>query len=414
MVAGILAAALLAQTPPDSLRPWSFQHRGILWAHASCILEDGAATPGERLIDFCETLSISSGGFSAGASAAAVSDGSGEGELLLRSAVMGARWPGTPWIGASLGYCDSQFVLPGMRLPLVDYGWVPPDSLTWFRGSVGGVLGSTVRAATCLVEPADTLVVASFDSPWLGFGAFSYTNLHRYSPEGISSLSAASVTADLRWIEPWVTFVSEGEDREWKAVLAEIRGIRLADLGACRLELAGSAAVAGDSASAPGGAFAPGERLLGAELLLLPEDRALAGRVSATIDTDSLERSAGEVLLRMLSTGGLAISGEVLGIGSGSGWSAGLSGDSRTGAASVGGSFTATGRDSVRIEGRAGYIPRPDVSVILSLSGDASGTLDPVGSLVAATWLGWATAALELRREEGETTLLLRAGGVLR
>ncbi|NLP04941.1 hypothetical protein GX411_03175, partial [Candidatus Fermentibacteria bacterium] len=388
MVVGILAAVLFSQTPPDSLRPWSFQHRGVLWAIASCALEDGEPTPGERLIDFCETLSISSGGFSAGASAAAFSDSSGGGDLSLRSAVMGARWPGTPWIGASLGYCDSQPLLSGMGMPLVDYGWVPPDSLTWFRGAVGGVLGSTVRAATCLAGPADTLFVASFDSPWLGLGAFSYTDLRRYSSDGLFSLSAASVTADFRWVEPWVIFVSEGGDSEHKAVLAEIRGIRLADLGTGRVEFAGSAVLAGDSASAPGGAFSQGDRLFGAELLLLPEERAVAGRVSAAIHADSLERSTGEVLLGMLSSGRLAVSGEVLGIGSGSGWSAGLSGDCRTGPASIGGSITATGRDSTRIEGRAGYIPRPDVSVFLSVSGDASGTLDPVGSLAAATWLG--------------------------
>lgn len=413
MVAGILAAALLSQPPPDSLSPWSFQHRGVLWALASCTLDEEPFAPGERMLDFCETLSVSSGGFSAGASAAAVADSSGGGDLSLRSAVMGARWPGTPWIGASLGYCDSQPMLPGMRLPLVDYGWVPPDSLTWFRGAVGGLLGSTVSAAACLAGSADTLVLASVRSPWLGFGAVSYTDLRKYSPDGLFRLSASSITADLRWVEPWVIFVSEGEGPERKAVLAEMRGILLADLGHGRLELGGSALLAGDSASSPGGAFAPGDRLLGAELLLLPGDRAIAGRMAATIDSDSPERSDGEVLLGMLGSGGLAVSGEVLGIGSGRAWSACLSGDYRTGTASIGGAVTAAGSDSTRLEGRAGYSPRPDVSVSLSVSGDASGTLDPIGSLVAATWLGWATAVLELRREDGQTTLLLKAGGVL-
>lgn len=326
------------------------------------------------------------------------------------------RWPGTPWIGAGAFLGEGAPFVPGLEDPLVEYGWIAPDSVRGMSLSAGGFLGFRGSYALALT-PGDTLVSTHARSPWLGFAGFDYsrTAVHPASDGGEvgSVLNVLTIRADLRYVKPWVLVAgAEGEQDNW-AVEAEIRGFRPLETEWGRLELVPGMSFAGDSFSSPGSAFVPGMRVLTLRALMRPE-RVMAGAgITVSVDLEGDSLTFVSLMGHMISRAGLSYA--LTGTAREDGWyrAAAEIGTSDGGAASafLGGEII---EDSLRVTGRALYSPRPDVNGTLTVSGDAGGSLDPTCGLDLSALVGPVTGHIGIAWLPGDVLLTIELGGLLR
>jgi hypothetical protein len=334
----------------------------------------------------------------------------------LRRARAMLRWPGTPWVGAGVFLGEGAPFVAGLSDPLIEHGWIAPDSMRGMTLSAGGFLGFTGSYSLAMSGP-DTIASSTVRSPWLGFAGMDYsrTALHpgAGATAGESVLNVLMIWSDFRVVKPWVLVAGEeGEPGRW-AVAAELRGFRPMDTGWGRLELVPGMSFAGDSFSSPGTAFTSGRRVLTLKALLSPDRYMLGAGVICSVDLEGDSLTFVSLLGHMLSEAGISYS---------------LYGTLREdGSCAAGGEIgTAAGRDasaflaadavedSVRVEGRALYAPRSDASGCLTVSGDASGSLDPACSLDLSALIGPATGRIGIEWRDGDVLLSVEIGGLLR
>lgn len=368
-------------------------------------LDGFTPSPESLLADFAGNIRLSSG---FGEASACLFASSGDtARAGLRSGLLSVRWPGTPWIGGYAGVARPGLYAPALYDPLVEHDWLGPDSMFSFGLTSGGFLGSRLDASA-LVLPGDTLSVFSVRSPWLGFGALDYWSCTGIdSPGTPSSIRCLSGEIRLRSVTPWFALVSTGHGADSGAVLAEIRGIRIASSSSGGVFFTPGITLAGDSASVPGGAFETGRSILGAALALIPSGRAVCWSLKGCYDPGAPSRSSGSAAFSMLSRAGLEYRAGLDRVGQGRPLSAlGLRYHRR--GATCGVALAADG-DSLRVTGLAGYSPAAGVTALLSVSADTDDSPEPSLALATAAAFRGVHGVLRLTREGGETVLSLTA-----
>ena len=328
----------------------------------------------------------------------------------LRAAL---RWPGTPWIGAGVHVGEGAPFVAGLHEPLIESGWIAPDSLRGMSLSAGGFLGFSGTHAMAM-QGSDTLVSSRVRSAWLGFAGLDYSRTARYPGSGgpETLLNVLMIRSDFRYVKPWVLVAgAEGEPGRW-AVEAELRGIRPFDVAWGRVDVVPGMSFAGDSFSSPGTAFTPGRRVLTLSALLRPERTMIAGAVVGSLDLEGDSLTFVSMRLHMLSEAGLSydVSG-ILRENGGRGASLCVG----TGSSAASSAFLEADLvdDSVRVTGTVLHAPRPDVGATLSVSGDASGSLDPACALDASMLVGPASGHVGIEWRGGDVLLTVGIGGVL-
>jgi hypothetical protein len=380
-------------------------------AFGSGVVDDGSPHADSLLADLSASLALTSEYGEASATLfASAGDTSVSG---LRSGLLSVRWPGTPWIGCYAGVSRPGLFAPGLYEPLVDHGWIGPDSLFTIGLTSDGFLGTRLELAE-YVLPSDTVEVFSVGSPWLGFCAVDYWSCSGIDSAGLpSSVRSLSGAMDLRFVQPWFVLASTGEGSDSGAVLVELRGLRLPSPSpGGRLLLVPRASFAGSAAEAPGGAFQPGRRIVGGALDFVPEGRALGWSVYGEYSIDDPGSSRGSGSFFMISQAGIEYAVRVDSVGQGEPASM-LRIVYRRSSASCGGEASVDG-DSLRVAGLAGYSPLRGVSALLRISADADDSPDPSAELETSACMGPVQGILRLAREDGETVFSITARAVLR
>lgn len=408
MTAMLLLLAAAA-SGPDSLDSPGFTHSGLISVMGTAEPVDGEVRFDRPLFDFCETLGMRTDNVTASVSVSAARDSVSR--FGLRRGTLEAIWPGTPWISGRVGLSDRQPFLPGLSEPVLDFGWRDPDSLVWLSAAGGGILGATFTLSSCFSGGDDTLTVFEAGSPWLGILAFDYTDLQQDSAGVHREYRTLSAGLDIRHVRPWILLAGSGSGGDSSALVAEIRGIEPLDAGSVSFQVVPLAILAGDSAGAPGGAYAPGDRIAGVDLIVLPREAAIAGIAGLRIDMDDPGCSSGSFSAAVVSQGGFLHRIGARDIGGGD-WTASASTSYMLRNSSCG-LACALDSDSLGLTGSASYSPVAGVHVIMELSADPDGSLDPRGRLAAAVSAGSMQALLGVSRVEGETLFMLSARCVL-
>ena len=335
--------------------------------------------------------------------------------FVFRRARAVVKWPGTPWVGAGLYLHDRQPFIPGLREPLVEWGWVDIDSLQGYGFASGGILGFN---GEYMIQQTgdDTLTQLNIHSPWMGFAGFSYSRVHYHSAESPVDdnivLNALSIRSDFRYFKPRVIIAgAEGEKDRW-AVAGEIRDLTRFNTGLGKIEVVPAVAFAGKEFSAPGNAFVPGQRLLklGAYLRSV---RYIAGAgIIGMLDLESDSLSGVSATAAMVSESSVILDIEFY---------AYADGDYRAVfGAGTANPFASAGirveilEDSTRLTGMASCTPREDVSADLTISADVDGSLDPACGLDISTVLGPVSGLIGIHWEQGsDVTLSINLRGLL-
>jgi len=323
----------------------------------------------------------------------------------LRRARALLRWPGTPWIGAGVYLGEGQPFIQGLYQPLIEHGWISPDSIKGFSFSSGGFLGfngefSMARSGT------DTLSMTRIRSPWLGFAGLSYTRTALHVPEDSIEgmvLNSLMIWGDLRYVEPWIVISgSEGEPGNW-AVEGEFREFSPFSTDWGKVELVPGFRVSGTEFQSPGPAFTRDQRTLYLSAIL-KSDRYFAGAdLSAFYDFRSDSLSGAALRGGMISSSGISCNTEFMVTLEGELMIAGRLGTTSD-ASSVSLGIRHEG-DSTRVTGIAAHSPRGDVTGELTVSGNTHGRVNPLCSLDLSTMLGPASGHLALIWDDGRVSL---------
>ena len=329
------------------------------------------------------------------------------GTFAFRRARAVVKWPGTPWIGAGLYLHDRQPFIPGLREPLVEWGWVEIDSLMGYGFASGGILGFN---GEYLIQQTgvDTLTQLNISSPWMGFAGFSYSRVHYHSAESPLDdnivLNALSIRSDFRYFKPWVVIAgAEGEKDRW-AVAGEIRDFTHFSTGLGEIEVVPAVAFAGKEFSAPGDAFVPGQRLLKLGAYLRSLRYIASAGITGMLDLESDSLSGVSATAAMVSESSVIWNIE---------FDVFVDGDYRAAfGAGTADPFASAGirieilEDSTRVTGMASCTPREDVSAELTISADVEGGLDPACGLDISTVLGPVSGLIGIHWEHGSDVIL--------
>lgn len=329
------------------------------------------------------------------------------GTFVFRRARAVVKWPGTPWVGAGLYLHDRQPFIPGLREPLVEWGWVDIDSLQGYGFTIGGILGFN---GEYMIQQAgsDTLTQLNIHSPWMGFAGFSYSRVHYHSAESPLDdnivLNALSIRSDFRYFKPWVVIAgAEGEKGRW-AVAGEIRDFTHFNTDLGIIEIVPAIAFAGKEFSAPGDAFVPGQRLLKLGAYLRSARFIASAGITGMLDLRSDSLSGVSAIAAMVSESGVIWNTE---------FDFYADGDYRAVfGAGTADSFASAGirieilEDSTRLTGIASCTPREDVSAELTISADVEGSLDPACWLDISTALGPVSGLIGIHWEQGSDVIL--------
>jgi hypothetical protein len=344
----------------------------------------------------------------------ASSDSAGTAELRRARAML--QWPGTPWVGAGVRLGEGAPFTAGLHEPVIEYGWISPDSLRGMILSAGGFLG--FRGSYSLaMSGGDTLASSRVRSPWLGFAGLDYsrTALHPGpgGTRGESVLNVLMIWSDFRIVKPWVLVAgADGEPGRW-AVEAELRSFRPLDTGWGRLELVPGLSFAGDSFSSPGQAFTPGRRVLTLKALIRPDRYMLGAGLIGSVDLEGDSLTFVSLLGYMLSEAGISYDIRAT-LREDGGYSAGGEIGTASGRNASASLAAEVIDDSLRVTGRALYAPRSDVSGSLTVSGDVSGSTDPVCGLDVSALIGPATGHMGIEWRAGDVLLTVGIGGLFR
>ena len=330
------------------------------------------------------------------------------GTFIFRRARASVKWPGTPWVGAGLYLHDRQPFVPGLREPLVEWGWVDIDSLQGYGFQSGGILGFN---GEYLIQRtgADTLTQLNIHSPWMGFAGISYSRVHYHSSESPLDnnivLNALSIRSDFRYFEPWVIIAgAEGEKGKW-AVTGEIRDFSPFTTGWGEIEIVPAISFAGEEFSAPGDAFVPGQRILKLGAYLRSARYIASAGIIGMLDLNSDSLSGVSATAAMVSESSVIWDIE---------FDAYADGDYRAvfGAGTADPLASAGLRmeileDSTRLTGIASCTPREDVSAELTVSADVDGSMNPACRLDISTAIGPVSGLIGIHWEQGNDVILI-------
>lgn len=325
----------------------------------------------------------------------------------LRRARAVVKWPGTPWIGIGLFFHDRQPFIPGLRDPIVEWGWMNIDSLQGYGFSSGGILGFK---GEYLIQQTgrDTLTQMSIRSPWMGFVGLSYSRVHYHStdlPEDENMvINSLIIESDFRYFEPWAVIAgAEGEEGRW-ALAGEIREFSAFRTDWGVIEVVPGIEFAGKRFSSPGNAFVPGQRLISLGAYLQSFRYAVTAGIKGMLDLKSDSLSGVSATAGMISESGITWDIE---------FDAYADGDIRAlfGAGTADSKASARLRveileDSTRLIGMTSFTPREDVCAELTVSGNIESDIDPSCRLHVSTALGPVTGLLGIVWEQGSDVVL--------
>jgi len=320
--------------------------------------------------------------------AVAAAKNSPSSDLYLRRAGAEVKWPGTPWIGGGVHYSDRIPFLPGLRSPVVEWGWLEPDSISGFSVSGGGILGFSSEYLLQEVSD-DTLQQFTVSSPWMGFTGADYRRME-FSPGDSSAFHMAvnvlEVRTDFRYVRPRLVLTGgDGGSGRW-GLSCEILDLCLLDTGWGRVEVVPGARFAGDSVRMVTQAYSPGQRVLFLGSYLRSRRHMVSAGLEGMIDLESDSLSGISARAGMVDREGVT-------------WDIMLDifvdGDHRGCVkAGIADSFAAAGMmlevldDSSRVTGSAAYSPRRDVCAEVFVSGDLDDSLQPSCRAVVSSALG--------------------------
>ena len=400
-MAAIMFIMLAAAAGQDSIgtstvpEDWDFGYSALVQAGAGGTWVDGEPVADTTSFDAAFSVHALSKEVDLLAVAASGSDRSGE--MFLRRGRASVRWPGTPWIGGSVHYGDGLPFVPGLGPPLVEWGWVDPDSLSGFGVSGGGILGFS---ADYLLQEAgdDTLEQFMVSSPWLGFAGADYYRMELVPGDSISSgglvMNAVAVRTDLRYASPWLVIAGgEGREGRW-AVSGEIRDFSPIDTRWGSIELVPGIDFTGDSLDLPSCSYTPGRRVVSMAAYLNSRRYMFSAGVKGMADLESDSLSGASMTAGMVSEGGVTwdLMLDIFADGDYSGLLSSRTSDSFASA----GLMLEVVNDSSRVTGSASYSPRRDVCAQLSVSGDLDDSLEPSCAAAVSAALGPVRALLEV------------------
>lgn len=391
MIPGLVVLITLAGSGPDSSGTgtvpgdWEFDCSMLILAEASGTWRDSRPSADSTLMD--AAFSVQALSREVDILAVAAAESSPSSELYLRRARARVRWPGTPWIGGGVHYADRLPFLPGLRAPVVEWGWPQPDSIRGFGVSGGGILGFSSEFLLQQVS-GDTLEQFSVASPWMGFAGAGYRRLE-YSPGDSSApaftVSVLEVRTDFRYISPRMVLTGGGRPGRW-GISCEILDLGILDTGWGRVEVVPGIRFAGDSVRKVTQAYSPGQRVLFLGSYLSSRRHMVSAGLEGMLDLESDSLSGVSARAGMVDREGVT-------------WDLVLDifadGDHRgSAAAGIADSFASAGimlevlDDSLRVTGSASYSPRRDVCAEVSVSGDLDDSLQPSCRAAVSTALG--------------------------
>lgn len=384
---------LSGQEAPDGLKPeYSVLVQARAWGGWT---DDKTVSMDSTSFDAAFSVSLDSREVDLLAVAAA--DGFEPEEVALRRGRFSVKWPGTPWLGGSVHLNDRQPFIPGLREPVVEWGWVDVDSIRGFGVSGGGILGFE---AEYLLQKAseDTLEQLNIFSPWMGFAGFDYYRA-RLAPvdsaaESGTAVNVLSFRGDLRYVSPWLVFTgSDGKDGGW-AVSGELRDYRPIETRWGRIELVPGIHFAGDSIDLPGTAYSPGQRVLTLGALMTSRRYMVSGGITGMLDLESDSLSGISATANMVASRGVSWDLEVDIFADGT--RRGVLGSRISDSFSSAGLSLEVVDDSSRVTGSTSYSPRRDVCAEVSVSGDLDQSLQPSAAVAVSASIGTVSGLISL------------------
>jgi len=172
-------------------------------------------------------------------------------EVTIEPLTAGAffRWPGSPWISAGVFRGIRDPFVYGVSEPVVEWNSTGSRDMNGASLEAGGVLGFS----GWWNRYSDSLSWCGISSPWLGFAQVKWDRLG--SDSSSSSLDNISGFADLRFVQPWLSFSSHGDT--WSGE-GELRGWKPVSNAFITLEIVPMASWASDTLGAGLGAYLKG------------------------------------------------------------------------------------------------------------------------------------------------------------
>lgn len=159
------------------------------------------------------------------------------------------RWPGSPWISAGVFRGIRDPFVYGVSEPVLEWNSTGTEDMNGASLEAGGVLGFS----GWWNRYSDSLSWYGISSPWLGFAQVKWNCL---DPDSSSpKVDNISGFADLRFVQPWLSFTSQGET--WSGE-GELRGWKPVSNAFLTLEIVPMASWAPDTLGAGLGAYLKG------------------------------------------------------------------------------------------------------------------------------------------------------------
>lgn len=406
MVALLLAAALASLPDSSGIEAGV---GGLLYGHGSTDLrqEDHALSAYSwrtrlRLRASWKTLSaVAEPSLSRGWSRSGPGDSLMAGMDML---LLEARLPGTPWVGGELFHGCRRPYLPSIGQPYFDLTATDGDSLDGMSLTAGGFLGFSGSWSLYSPHAGDTVDYAAVRAPWVGFGTARAYRLARRGPDGESrTAEVLEGWLSLRRISPWVSLLRVREEDDAWAVRGQLRGLELRPSLDLRLRLTPEVHLAGAGLASGTGGLRPGQRVAAALVSLSSVERAVSVWGYGRVDIEGIVEDSVGVGAWMLSEAGLEYAAGA-GLAEEGDAAVELDVDLRRPEAGAGAGVRVVG-DSLRVAGRAGYTPRPDVHATMELSGSPTGALDPAGTISVRFAAAGIAGGLGLGWEDGEASV---------